>query len=90
MQPQGTREEGAWLSGCASKHRHRDQAAARRHLRRVGSPLLVVYACRFCGGWHLGNRPQGESQHPVWGDKAWQKYRRQAVAHEAPASEECP
>jgi hypothetical protein len=50
-------------ASCLSKMRHATEAAALDHLRRhymekgdsSSKGQVRVYACRFCGGWHVGH-----------------------------------
>ncbi|MGE0333217.1 MAG: hypothetical protein AB7P37_21260 [Ramlibacter sp.] len=47
---------------CQGKVRHANEAGANvalRKLRRTGTTdgVMQAYACRFCGGWHIGHVP---------------------------------
>lgn len=47
---------------CKGKVRHLSAQAghaALRSLRRRDDDAMSVYACRFCGGWHVGHTPRG-------------------------------
>lgn len=41
--------------GCTGKKRHPNAGSAKAAKRKIGNACLNVYACRHCGGWHLGN-----------------------------------
>jgi hypothetical protein len=38
------------------KHRYHPKRAAKLAARQLG-PGYRVYRCPFCGGWHVGHRP---------------------------------
>lgn len=47
---------------CKSKIRHADGPAGRAALSALNRNKgyegpMNVYACRFCGGWHIGHTP---------------------------------
>lgn len=46
---------------CKGKVRHTTRPKALAHLRRLlskGGVRLAVYACDFCGGYHVGHLPK--------------------------------
>lgn len=46
---------------CTGKIRHAGEAAATAHMRKLlarGAVRLNAYACRHCGGWHVGHLPK--------------------------------
>lgn len=48
--------------GCTGKQRHDTEQAARAALRDLidkgaWGATRNVYQCRWCAGWHVGNRP---------------------------------
>lgn len=47
---------------CKGKFRHADAGAARSELSRLirskgYNGAMNAYACRWCGGWHIGHTP---------------------------------
>ena len=44
---------------CVGKHRHASMAKARAHIRSHARDFhgdrVSAYACRFCGGFHVGH-----------------------------------
>lgn len=52
--------EDEWLqSSCSGKHPYDNPTIAHRARRHSRYPDLVVYRCKYCGKWHIGqgNRP---------------------------------
>lgn len=51
---------------CLNKHRHPDEftarAAAMHQIQWKGAPVLYVYQCDECRGWHLTRRNHGNSK----------------------------
>lgn len=49
--------------GCWPKVQHRSSGQAEAHIRAIrrnhfargGTAILVPYACRHCGSWHVGH-----------------------------------
>lgn len=41
---------------CRSKRRFPSEEAARKNRRAMSQSNLRVYACRLCGGYHIGHR----------------------------------
>lgn len=54
--------KGAKARQCKSKHRYRDIELAKLVLRRF--PEQRIYACKFCGGYHLTKNPVFEPEPP--------------------------
>ncbi len=51
-------KRGVRRRSCTGKVRHRDRSAAMATAKRMMSSKtswLVPYACRLCGGWHVGH-----------------------------------
>lgn len=49
------------LAACEGKQAfptRQDAGLAERARERRGGPVLDVYRCSHCGGWHLGKRPK--------------------------------
>lgn len=40
---------------CDGKIRHRNQAAAIVHQKRLKNAQIMPYHCGKCGGWHVGH-----------------------------------
>ncbi|MGW1870964.1 hypothetical protein ACWCPS_36165 [Streptomyces mauvecolor] len=54
-----------YQASCLGKSRFFIRSTAKRRanqIRRTGGPAFQVYPCRYCGLWHLGNRP-GHATH---------------------------
>lgn len=45
-------------NSCTGKVRHRNRLGAIIALKKVNNRGLSGYACKYCGGWHLGNNPK--------------------------------
>jgi len=42
-------------AACQGKEKH-DRANANMIARKMRSPTVTTYLCRFCGHWHLGQK----------------------------------
>lgn len=55
-------EDGAMASACSGKFRHESRGAAAataKVIRRKNRGAVVLsYPCRYCHGWHVGNKPK--------------------------------
>lgn len=67
--------ERTYESSCAGKHQHKTREKALKHLGRMGQHqrFMQIYACPFCGFYHIGHQPGTASK--VRSDKHLRKRR---------------
>lgn len=57
---------------CGHKFRHPSREDAIRHSRELWERrgyMTSVYACGFCGSWHVGGDARGGKQARMWADQ---------------------